>query len=80
VFSFAGVSRRSVVAVSAVGVRQTEYRHFEHGFREMVERIQPSRVLCYGRLRRELGSLIDVRCYPTRWEGIKRAVGSDDGR
>lgn len=79
-FSFAGVARRSMVAISTVGVRQAERSHFEHGFCEMVERIEPSRVLCYGRLWHKLEKRVDVRCYPTRWGGIKRAAGADDGR
>ena len=79
-FGFAGVAQRSVVAVSTVGVRQAEWSHFEHGFRELVERIKPSRVLCYGKIRPELDKLVDVRCYPTRWNGIKLAAGGENGR
>ncbi len=36
-------------------------------------RIEPSRVLCYGAIRPELESLVEVVCYPTRWDGIVSA-------
>lgn len=79
-FSFAGVARRSIVAVSTVGVHRSDLSHFEHGYCEMIQRIEPSRVLCYGKLPSDLESLADIRQYPTRWEGVKSAAGCDDGR
>ena len=72
-FCFAGIARQGVVAVSAVGVRAADWNLFAHGFREMVQRIAPSRVLCYGPIRPELEVLVEVVCYPTRWDGIKQA-------
>jgi len=72
-FCFAGIARRSVVALSAVGVRAVEWSRFDHGFRAMVEHIEPSRVLCYGAIRPELEKLVEVMCYPMRWDGIVSA-------
>jgi len=77
-FCFAGIERRSIVAVSSVGVQPSEQGRFAHGYREMVERLAPSRVLCYGKLPAGLENLVDVRCYPTRWDGITQA--RRDGR
>lgn len=47
-FCFAGVPKRSLVAVSNVGIRRADYAAFAQGYREMVEQLCPSRVLCYG--------------------------------
>ena len=43
---------------------------FSSGFREMLARLWPSRVLCYGKLPADLADLVDVRCYETRWDAI----------
>jgi hypothetical protein len=67
-FSFSGIARHSVVAVSQVGVRKADQSRFVYGFREMIERIAPSQVLAYGRLPPELESKVAVRYYPTYWE------------
>ena len=72
-FSFAGIAQHSLVAISTVGIKSTERSAFEHGFREMIARIEPSRVLCYGVIQPELEMLVEVIHYPTRWDGIKQA-------
>ncbi|MDT8307565.1 MAG: DUF4417 domain-containing protein, partial [Anaerolineae bacterium] len=81
-FCFLGLPRRSVVAVSAVGVRlddahpadgMLEGYLFREGFREMVVRLAPAVVLAYGRLPAGCGELVEVVEYPTRWEGIRQA-------
>jgi hypothetical protein len=75
-FCFLGVARRSLVAISTVGVawsRPLEKRLFLDGFTEMVRRLQPSAVLCYGRVPERCHELADIITYPTRWEGIRRA-------
>ncbi len=75
-FCFLGLPRRSVVAVSAVGVRHEdplqEYL-FREGFREMVAQLEPAVVLAYGPLPVGCGGLVEVVEYPTRWAGIRRA-------
>ena len=46
-FCFDGVDKGSVVAVSTVGVRR-EKDLFMQGYRELLKRIEPSAILCYG--------------------------------
>jgi hypothetical protein len=75
-FCFLGVPRRSVVAVSAVGVRLEEplaYRLFVDGFTEMVRRLEPTVVLGYGRLPAICQEQVEVVSYPTRWSNIRAA-------
>jgi hypothetical protein len=75
-FCFLGAPRRSVVAVSSVGVRledPLEGYLFREGFRKMVVRLQPRVVLSYGPLPAGCCELVDVMEYPTRWEGIRQA-------
>lgn len=75
-FCFLGVPRRSVVAVSAVGVNldaPLEYRLFVDGFTEMVLRLEPLVVLSYGRLPAACHEMVEVVTYPTRWTSIRAA-------
>ncbi len=75
-FCFLGVPRRSVVAVSAVGVKLDEplaYRLFVDGFQEMVERLEPNVVLSYGQVPALCRELVEVVTYPTRWTTIRAA-------
>jgi hypothetical protein len=76
-FSFTGIARHSLVAVATVGLKRADWPAFSAGFLEMVERITPSCVLCYGHLPAFLADMVDVRFYPTHWEVVKQA---DDGR
>ncbi len=68
-FAFVGIEPDSVVAVSTVGVRDSEARGlFPAGYAEMVRRLAPSLVLVYGRPPTEqVSGLAEFRCYPTRW-------------
>ncbi|MEW5985006.1 MAG: DUF4417 domain-containing protein [Chloroflexota bacterium] len=75
-FCFLGLPQRSVVALSTVGVNlghSLEYQLFIDGFQEMVRRLQPSRVLCYGSAPAACHELVEVTTYPTRWQGIRAA-------
>lgn len=75
-FCFLGVPRRSLVAVSAVGVNPAvplEYRLFMDGFTEMVRRLEPLVVLSYGRLHAVCHEMAEVVTYPTRWTNIRAA-------
>ncbi|MCI0648015.1 MAG: DUF4417 domain-containing protein [Chloroflexi bacterium] len=75
-FCFLGVARRSVVAISTVGLagnKPLEQQLFLDGFSEMVRRLAPSRVLCYGRAPAECHQTTTIITYPTRWEGIVKA-------
>lgn len=72
-FCFAGIARHSLVAVSMVGVQRSDHGPFAQGFRELLARLEPSGVLCYGRLPDDLAKTVEIYPYPTRWEGIQRA-------
>ncbi len=73
-FCFTGIPRRSVVAISTVGV---DFRHllthylFVNGYREMVKRLEPVQVLCYGLLPFSCSELVPVRTYPPYWTRIR---------
>jgi hypothetical protein len=76
-FCFLGIPRHSVVAVATVGLRwrqdETARTLFVAGFREMLRRLSPSRVLCYGDLPPLCHDLVEIISYPTRWQGIRQA-------
>jgi hypothetical protein len=64
------------VAVSAVGVNldnPLDYQLFVAGFTEMVRRLEPVKVLAYGRLPAACGEQVAVITYPTRWTSIRAA-------
>lgn len=59
-FCFDGVEKGSIVAVSTVGVRN-EKSHFMLGYNEMLNRIKPSEIICYGKPFEEMkGNIIEV--------------------
>lgn len=76
-FCFLGLPRRSVVAVATVGLRwgqdETSRSLFMAGFREMARRLSPSLVLCYGGIPPQCHDLVEIICYPTRWQGIRQS-------
>lgn len=75
-FCFLGVPRGSIVAISTVGVQlenPLEYHLFLEGFTEMVRRLNPAIVLCYGPAPGVCSQLTEVVCYETRWQGIRQA-------
>jgi hypothetical protein len=74
-FCFAGIPQHAVVAVGTVGVDlhdSAENALFVAGFREMVARLQPMRVLSYGPLPEACRSLIPIRIYQTHWEQVRQ--------
>lgn len=76
-FCFDGVADGSVVAVSALGLRSTneDREHFVVGLREAVDRLRPSTVLSYGKLRWvDSLDLPVVREFPTFWDSRREAV------
>lgn len=79
-FCFAGIARHSLVAISTVGVRAADRVLFETGYREMLVRIQPSRVLCYGRKAHleTLTELADTRFYQASWSGLPPVMETTD--
>lgn len=75
-FAFAGIAPGSVVAVSSVGVNQDARRLFLRGYDAMIDTVQPSLVLCYGKPVPGMYPGIPVTEYPTRWEGRRGRQGS----
>jgi hypothetical protein len=75
-FCFLGLEPCGLVAVSSLGIdfrHPLQLRRFMAGFREMVDRLIPSTVLCYGRVPDELHDLVEIASHPTRWQGILKA-------
>lgn len=59
-FCFDGIEQKSVVAVSTLGVR-TEKDLFMQGYGEMIRRLKPSKIICYGKPFPEMkGNIIEV--------------------
>lgn len=76
-FCFLGIPRRSVVAVATVGLRWRQDAAarslFLAGFRELVYQLSPSLVLCYGSIPAVCQEMVEVLCYPTRWQNIRQS-------
>ena len=47
-FCFDGVESASIVAVGMIGCKQSKF-HFMHGYNEMLRRINPTKILCFGK-------------------------------
>ena len=47
-FCFDGIEKGSIVAVSTIGVKKQK-SHFMLGYNEMLSRIKPSKIICYGK-------------------------------
>lgn len=59
-FCFDGIEKKSVVAVSTLGVRN-EKDLFMQGYNEMLRRIKPEKIICYGKPFDEMkGNIIEV--------------------
>jgi len=59
-FCFDGVEKKSVVAVSILGVR-SEKDLFMQGYNEMLRRINPEKIICYGKPFDEMkGDIVEV--------------------
>jgi hypothetical protein len=68
-FCYVGVPTGSIVAIATVGLRDQVARHlFRAGFERMIEIIQPSAILSYGRLPPDVQTDIPTTIYPTRWD------------
>ena len=82
-FCFLGLPERSVLAVSTVGTKKdTSLKQvFLAGFREMVTRCNPTKVLCYGRAYEEMYQLCEIQTYPDYWHSVrasKRKYGKQE--
>ena len=59
-FCFDGIEKGSIVAVSTLGVRK-EKELFMQGYNELLRKIQPSAIICYGKPFNEMtGNVIEV--------------------
>lgn len=74
-FCFLGIPQHSVVALTTLGTRRQKHA-FLHGFDAMLERLQPSVVLCYGKPFAEM-ERVPLQVYPSRYDIIKAV---QDGR
>ena len=74
-FCFDGLPFGGVVALSSVGVRAEDAEGFRLGVRELIDRVGPATILCYGKFRYCDGlDLPAVREYPTFWDSRGSAV------
>lgn len=74
-FCFTGVEQNSMIAISTVGTKRDFLgeHYFLSGFEQMIHRLSPSRVLCYGPAPSDVKGT-DIITYPTRWQGIRKAL------
>lgn len=76
-FCFLGVRKHSYVAISTVGCTKDRIAVdlFEKGYKEMIRRIEPSLVLCYGESASfNLEEYNKVKWYPSYWKNIRDAM------
>jgi hypothetical protein len=71
-FCFAGLPQYSLLALSTVGTHKdpSDCAFFLSGFEQMVDRLSPSCVLCYGQPHPEMETLAELKVFPSRWEGL----------
>jgi len=73
-FAFCGIEKGSPVAISTLGIREKEFwisgnwDRFRQGYEEMIRRIEPGMVFCYGPLPEWALDMCPVRAYPTTWD------------
>jgi len=82
-FAFCGLPRHSLIVLSTVGTHKDPAARalFLAGFSALVERVEPSGVMCYGQPHPEILDLAEIFVYPSRWQGLRQArSGADDGR
>jgi hypothetical protein len=76
-FCFLGIPQNTVVALTTLGSRRQK-NVFLHGFDTLIERIQPSLVLIYGKPFAEM-ERVPLKVYPNRWDGIRQAKAEHHG-
>lgn len=68
-FCFAGIEPGGIVAIGTVGVTDiAQTIAFRAGFREMIQRLKPQHILCYGPFPKNIDTLIDITTYPSFWK------------
>ncbi|AEK07132.1 hypothetical protein JOEDIRT_111 [Mycobacterium phage JoeDirt] len=82
-YCFDGIPQGGPVAISTLGVRAEaeDIAIFNDGLRELVDRVEPSVILCYGKLRYVPDSvtLPEVREYPTFWDVRRNELKAANG-
>lgn len=73
-FCFAGVPQHSLVAISTVGIQRRDQALFTQGYCELITRLRPSQILCYGKLPSGLENLAEVKYFVPRTENLHHAV------
>ncbi len=81
-FCFEGCEPGGVVAITTVGLERNEATrsYFHAGFYEMIQRLSPKTVLCYGKMeesvRNTLGArqLANIITYPTLWDKKRKEI------
>lgn len=71
---FDGEPEGGVVAVSSVGTQLNKDagRLFLDGYREMIHRLQPSKIIMYGNIPDECtGDIVQVRAFQQKWREEK---------
>ena len=79
-FCFLGLPRQSIVAISTVGLSLSDAAsryHFMTGFTKMLEEVEPTVVLCYGRAPQICHNRVEMIEYPTHWSRINEARKGD---
>lgn len=75
-FCFEGIAHGSTVAISSSGTKRTDISPFMNGVEQMLKRVTPSMVLCYGSTRKAELDLIynNITYLPTFTESIRERV------
>ena len=72
-FCFVGLPIHSPIALTTLGSQSHEGRAaFQHGFAALIERIQPSVILCYGDPLPGM-ERVPLQVYPDQWRSLKLA-------
>jgi hypothetical protein len=71
-FCFLGLPSRSVLAVSVLGTKNDPVGElaFLLGFEEMLKRLTPTAVICYGKPYSQMEAMADLHTYPTFWDSV----------
>lgn len=71
-FCFDGLPNQSVVAISTNGtINAVSKQHFLAGYREMIKRLKPSKVIIYGKVPSELENKQNTLHFASRLEKLK---------
>ena len=73
-FCFLGLPERSPLAITTIGTHDNATKSmFLLGFHQMIKRLSPSVILCYGTPHPEMLNMGNTRVYPDYWDGLDTA-------